>query len=327
MSNMPAKRHTFSRGLNRAYPEIEIFFKSSIGKSILNARSDEGLPVFQVCIRDEYINVYWNGCSVLRYMPSDKKKTFAIHQKYTSISVDKEKEGYIALEEKNEDLVFNDWSFQAGIIDQARNGNIEMLKKYITKKHGEAEKSMIGKYLVLEKPALIDLEIAFTRKRELGEKNQKDRQYVPDRVDMAVLEAKCDQIVLKMIEVKLATDRRLRAKDPKDPEIIKQMQRYREFIYNEKENILCSYKKVAKNCLDLGLTDLLNLRNPTDSRALFQAFADGGSIDPEPYLLIIVDKNDMRAKNGINHFDRLCQLFKEEDNDKFSKPELWKATP
>lgn len=327
------KARTFQRGLsskptkmknseNQLIPinKAKDFFITEIGKSILAAKFGAA-PAFQICIRDNYLNIYWKGCSVLKFNPLDAKNEYVINDKYKNVQSNKH---YISLQLKNEglDLVDNGWSFQKSIIEPATKGDIPIVTT-----HTDNEKKAITDYLKNERPVLIDLEIAFSRVRDDQEKEGKVREHVADRVDMAVLEMVGDKVVLKMIEVKLATDPRLRAKAPEKPEIIKQMQHYRKFIDDEKEFILNSYKNVANNYLYLGLTDLLDLRSLSDSTLLFKEFAKAGEIDPQPYLLIIGDRNEMRARNdGANHLDRLCCLFNEEQ-EPFPQPILWPNKP
>lgn len=73
----------FSRGLrNGSFDKVNRFFQSPVGRAIIDTQF-EGQPAFQICLRDNYFNVYWRGCSVLKYSPIAPNNTFLIHPKYT----------------------------------------------------------------------------------------------------------------------------------------------------------------------------------------------------------------------------------------------------
>ena len=74
---------SFYRGLRSGtFKEMDRFFHTPVGRAILETKFQDK-PVFQVCLRDNYLNVYWRGCSVLRYEPDARENTFIIHRKYT----------------------------------------------------------------------------------------------------------------------------------------------------------------------------------------------------------------------------------------------------
>ena len=87
----------FKRGLNQeALDGLGEFLRTPVGENLVKSSK------YQLCIRDNYVNFYKNGCSVLRYMPLEKKKFF-IHKKY--ICADSEKDDYLPLENVCDDCL------------------------------------------------------------------------------------------------------------------------------------------------------------------------------------------------------------------------------
>ena len=118
-------------------------------------------------------------------------------------------------------------------------------------RQNRGEKECLASFLEQEKPCWLDLEIAFSRKKDADE--IKNRTIVADRIDLARIVMKNNVPTLQLVEVKLANDPRLRIRNG-DPEIFNQMNRYKyEFIDKQKDQLLESYKKVAENMLDFGL--------------------------------------------------------------------------
>lgn len=284
----------FRRGLDAEVEKAaKVFFSSNIGKKIIDA-SYRGRPSFQVCIRDNYLNVYWHGCSVLKYEPIPEQ--FSIHHKYVDASQSQgENEHYVALDFSGNDLLFGDWSFFKKIIEPAYGGNIPCLEKYCASK---GEKSKLSTYIDREKPLLMDLEIAFARQNN---RSGKKRFFVADRVDMAELVIEGNSPMLRLVEVKLATDPRLRSES--EPEIMTQMGYYREFLRSQKPNILNSYMTIAQNYKVLGITQL--------DGEMLKRFIERPEIHPEPHLLVLGKREELRGRKSC-HWTTLLELFKKD---------------
>ena len=306
----------FCRGLNgKSFEQTKIFFNSKLGQEIKNARYGDQ-PAFNICIRDNYVNIYWRGCSVLKYCPNATKNKFLIHYKYVNEAHYRSKEKtYIRLVSKGNDLIDEDasWSFRDNIVTAASKGRIEAVDKYTI-----GEKKKLASYLNCTPLFLVDLEIAFTRK------STKKGKYVADRIDMARLDYKNSVPTLQLVEIKIDSDSRLRSTFNKNsigdnpPEIMTEMRHYLEFLNNEKHQIDASYKKIANNYIDLGLTDgMMNLYDHNAEEVLSD-FHKRGKIDSMPYLIIIGEMANMKTKRG-NHFQRLQELF---ERAKYPNPEL-----
>lgn len=285
----------FKRGLDTEVEKAaKAFFSSGIGKNIVDAKYSER-PAFQVCIRDNYLNVYWHGCSVLKYEPVPEQ--FSIHHSYVDVSqLQGKSEHYVTLDFSGNDLRFGDWSFFKKIIEPAYGGNIPCLEKYCPPK---SEKSKLSNYIDCEKPLLMDLEVAFARQNNRPEKK---RSFVADRVDMAELIIEGNSPMLRLVEVKLATDPRLRSETK--PEIMNQMGFYREFLRSQKPKILSSYISIAQNYKALGLTHL--------DGEMLKRFIERPAIHPEPHLLVLGTRDDLRGRKSC-HWATLQELFKKDE--------------
>lgn len=289
----------FKRGINeKFYDQVKEFWSSGIGKKIIDCEYT-GNKQFHVCLRKNYFNVYWRGCSVLKYRPNAKKHVYTIHYKYIGIGKPLKDDPYVDLQYSSDDLKYpgKNWSFRENILIPAEKGKIECLSDYVKGKKNKGEKYAISYYLEQKKPCLIDLEIAFTRRKDKYE--TKKREMVADRIDLARIVMKDDIPTLQFVEVKLVDDSRLRKKNG-DSEIFNQMRRYKEeLIDKQKKHLLDSYKIVAKNMLDFGLA-----RNEIE---WFKLFIEKGRIDDQPYLILIGDISGLTTGKYGNHWEKICQ--------------------
>lgn len=309
----------FRRGLQgNAINEIDTFFKSTIGQKIKNAKYD-GHSVFQTCIRDNYINIYWKGCSVLKFKPNARTNKYEIHFKYvnedyTSRGVSTKKP-YVCLDFVENDLLDKtfSWSFNKNIIAPLKNGKKTALYKYSKR---EKEKAELSEYIKIEKPFLLDLEVAFSREKFV-EKSGKNKP-VADRIDMARLRIRNRIPILQLVEVKRVSDSRLRSKENK-PEIMEQMNNYQHFLNNESDRILKSYKTIAKNYIKLDLLEDMPFIERKSPKNILKLFSDCGELDTSPYLLILGKRQNLNGRHR-NHWDYLNEAFPQEG---YPVPEIY----
>lgn len=326
------KTRHFKRGIDKSALEgAKAFFSSTLGRKILTARHN-GLNPFHVCIRDNYFNVYWNGCSVLKFSPNalEGKNTYTIHDKYVHGENGKAAT-YLSLEPKLQlslddlaTLTRKDWSFVRDIIGPAcdKNGDIPCLENYASRKNGKSpkEKSLLKSYLAgKEKPFLLDLEVAFTR---LNDENKP----VADRIDMAEVVYVNNAPVLRLVEVKASDDSRLRARDPNvllksSKKIMHQMERYQKFIHDENSpdnlRIQKSYRTVAANMLKLGFAEYMAGIGERTAAEVLHDFAERGVIDPRPHLLVLAV---LEEKENVYVTDKHFKLLEKSIGEKY--PEL-----
>jgi hypothetical protein len=302
----------FFRGLNDFnLKKVIDFLKQDCHKQITGS-----LGKYQLCIRDNYINIYSDGCSLLKYCPGARKNILMIHYKYL-----KNPTGTY-----DEDKPYVSWPHEKKIDFNWLN--------FREKASKEKEKSAIAKYLHAQKDKgcfiMLDLEIAFTRRRDADEiKEEIKRELVADRIDMACIYLQNDNPILRLIEVKLTDDDRLKSDQTAipyvEPKIIKQMQHYQNFIDSEKMNIKDSYQLIANNYLELIKKNVIpynyfssvNGLMPVD---ILQRFARNPEIDEKPNLLLLGKNHLTKRYKCQDHWKKLQDLFKENE---FSLPELW----
>ena len=293
----------FVRGLidSRAFDAVRGFLSTEIGKIICDNAS------IQLCIRENYINVYYKGCSVLKYSPLETTNRYLIHDKYLDGG---DRDTYVSL-----DLAGNNDSKKMLLLLSSLD---KSLNKYIVgeKKHLASYISSAG-----QKPFLLDLEVAFIRKRDQEEKAKSagNRDYIADRIDMACIARIDNKATLQLVEVKIDTDSRLRSSIQGGQEVLIQMKHYRSFIKDQEQNIQESYRMIADNYLKLNL--LSKFPNASEALDMLQEFRVSGRVDLEPYLLIIRTKENMKGKYG----DHAQLLTDELIKNGYKPPLLWDA--
>ena len=289
----------FKRGLDKALPLVKDFLQTPVGRELSNT---DGL---HICIRDNYINVYKQGCSILRYSPLATDNVFLVHRKYLPSPASNGNADYARLELKDDgsDLTWDEGkrtSFRQDFLKSPNN----KLAEYLAKESGE--KILLARFLADHMPILLDLEVAFSRRSERSDPPGKP---VADRVDMALLDASGAKPVLRLVEYKLASDGRLRSEGR--PEVLKQMSHYAEFLTGKnRPHILESYKTVAANYLELGLLNLFP--KALGSKAVLEAFIKDGVLDLVPQLLIERNSDASRLTGRVNHLALLEGYFKDE---------------
>ena len=164
---------------------------------------------------------------------------------------------------------------------------------------------------------MLDLEVAFARKKDSEEKVKRD--YIADRIDMAWIVKENNKAILRLIEVKVDTDPRLRSSIDGGQEVLKQMKHYSDFLNDQEQNIQKSYRKIADNYLEL---NLLNKFSHVDEAAdMLKLFKKSGVVDLTPYLLIIKTKENIKGK-----YDNHAQLLNDElQKNSYNIPIFWDA--
>jgi hypothetical protein len=320
----------FKRGLNdKALQLVDEFLKSKVGIRIIEKKD------MFICIRDNYINVYLNGCSLLKYAPLATKNKFLIHHKYLELEPLKSDNPYLPLKYVDGDLEYNGKSYIKDVIDNPSDG----LKHHITNADDAkepGEKALLAKLIsnAVPRPFLIDLEVAFTRERTSEElaiahikketaTNSIDKvikNTVADRIDLAVLAKSNGRLVLRMIEVKIDYDGRLKSRAEGKQEILNQMDNYKtKFLKAQSQSIITSYKRVAENYKFLGITNMFSGSNPAHT---LQQFIDNCEIsidkndpslvlDMDPHLLLILSPNEENSNRITeDHLQKLQSKFK-----------------
>ncbi len=288
---------TFKRGISdRAIKHAKAFFENThAGQVVCKGVADGNLIV---CIRDGYFNVYRNGNALLKFKPLATKHKFLIsrrlYQKYcpNSTRTDDSTPG----DETHLSLNLDDGS------ESEREYVEEILQGQGEKPDSGDEKVLIQEYLRSKRPCLIDLEVAFATDGEA--------RPVAKRIDLALLEPCGASVTLRFIEAKKALDPRLKSEE-EEPEIEKQMRAYENFLREEANEILSSYKRIARNYT----THFPDLLPEFCDKTLMERFSEEneGKLDPKPGMLLMGEDiaGQLRGKHPRrDHLKVLEDLFR-----------------
>lgn len=154
---------------------------------------------------------------------------------------------------------------------------------------------------------MLDLEIAFRRSPDDEERIKKKLKgrYVADRIDFAELANKDGQINLQFVEVKLTTDSRIKKEREGIPEVVEQMENYRNFLISQKEHIANSYKTIARNYIELNMYKGFPVLGLNSSKDVLTKFCDSGVIENTPRLLIMGDASAIEKWKTTQHHSKL----------------------
>jgi len=303
-------KKSFKRGLksrNIIKKAKGFFEETSAGKAIC-----EGLRKGElyVCIRENYFNVYRNGCSLLEYRPNANKHIFLINKKYWYADMEgirRSGKSYLSLDLNNKNE-----STQYYIEHIIKRPN-EKLKEYLFSKNkdGVSEKELLQAYIEVKRPCLIDLEVAFSCKTT---KQDAKRDMVAKRIDLAVLERVDGKVELQFIEAKLVSDSRLRA-EQREPEVINQMKEYEDFIVDQTVNIQSSYNAIAQNYVN-NFPYLIS----DEQKSLMNECLSSIEVSKKPKLLLLSDSSPIESalkgtngKNNGDHYKTLKDICNEKE--------------
>lgn len=235
--------------------------------------------------KDNQVNVYFEGGSVARihYCSKHKKLQVFTHHKYLDVSAPSAGNAYIECSdiidkpiEKESDVLFCDKV-------------IERVKACYSQKHAIngvvdkekwSEKFIQGSLVTQSSASHLDSEFAY---------NDATSQ---NRIDLI----RCDNGVITFVELKRIADGRMLHKTDESPEIIDQMNRYKDFITKYSDELLAYYQKLYDVKVGLGLT--VPQDRPT-------------SINSEPHLLIFDNWTKETAGRKI-HRERLFEILNRE---------------
>ena len=266
---------TFKRGLSKEFVNRlnEMYRAGGWWHTMVE---DKQLPI---AIRDNYINVYYQGCSVLKLNWSQGKKEIAreIHYKYLlkpSISGSE----YIGFGEFGPKLPADLKSIFLEDLD-----NIGELKRAVTPYAGPEKKGVHDVVVGGKNPNVVDLEIA------IGEGKS-----VP-RIDLAALARDTDRsgaVKLVFYEAKHFQNPELRSRTDTIP-VVDQMDRYSKLINRNRDALLESYLEVCRNLIELEGVGQQN----SERHALLRDVATGSVellIDDQPRLIVFGFDRDQR---------------------------------
>ena len=235
--------------------------------------------------KDNQVNVYLEGGSVARihYCSKHKKLQVFTHHKYLNLPAPSKSNAYIEC---------------SGIIDEPKETNseilvcdkvIERVKTCYSQKHAIngivdkekwSEKFIQGTLITQSSDFHLDSEFAYN---DATDKN---------RIDLI----RCDKGVITFVELKRIADGRMLHKTDESPEIVDQMNRYKDFITKYSVELLAYYQKLYDVKAELGLP-VPQIRP--------------SSINPEPHLLIFDNWTKETTGRKI-HRERLIDILNRE---------------
>lgn len=242
-----------------------------------------------VAIRDEYINVYYKGNSLIRLDFNKGEFIAKTHYKYlVKPNLNKNENCLI---KTTENMAFIPESSK-GTLDYYLTKSlyeIESIKKASTA-YGGIEKEGIQKILN-SNINIIDLEVALT-KTALQSEDDIDKDSAK-RIDFAAIHENAQsQFELVFFEAKHYSNKELRAKGNALPAVLKkQIPTYEKLLDQYESDIKTSYKRVCKNLIDL-------LPNRSFTKSII-AIANGAdfNVNFQPRLVIFGFDDDQKKGN------------------------------
>lgn len=183
-----------------------------------------------IAIRDEYLNVYWKGNSLLRLWMEGGSLRGEAHYKY--LLRPDIKNPYIPIDGGCPKLG-NPADFFLGDFS-----DVASLKRAADAYAGE-EKIGVHK-IVMSNLNIIDVEVAF------GTDNEESGARVAQRIDFAALRERRGKWELAFYEAKAFANPELRAKNKEAP-VLKQIERYKKFLRTAYSDVADSYRTVCGN--------------------------------------------------------------------------------
>ncbi len=249
-ASQPTPNWTFKHGLDDDFIAAlqELSTRASWFRDVL---SDDDLIV---AIRDNYLNVYADGQSLFlaRWDRASSSVVVSTHPKYL---VDPDLSKQVFLRETNFDV-----SATSPLITEYKPGTLGRMKRAARVYRG-AEKRGVQR-VVKANSGVVDLEIAFSMEaeREVGSE-ERNPKAILRKIDMACFEEIDGKIHLRFWEAKDYVNADLWTRGDVKPPVVGQVKEYERLIEKYKEDILASYKRVAKNFVSIaemaGRSDLL----------------------------------------------------------------------
>ena len=284
----------FQKGLNEEFVSVlkNEFKKQTLWYDVVND------PELFIGIRDNYLNVYYMGNSLLKIcLEADQLKSYT-HYKY--LLKGDVKKPYVAFN-LNSEISFAEKQFMEG------SPSIRSLKK-ASQPYSGVEKRGVHD-IVKANINVIDVEVALTQEAEDREKddssNPENKDPSAPRIDFASFrENKDKSLELQFFEAKHFSYGSVLRTSSGDPKVIKQINSYQVLIKKYHEEIISSYENVCRN-----LVEILP-ENRICPRA--KAIAEGAkfSLSNQPRLVIFGFDEDQKQGNIWRpHFEKLKELL------------------
>ena len=227
--------------------------------------------------KDNQVNVYFEGGSIARihYCSKNRKLQVFIHHKYLGIPKPADNNLYVEYSDKIGSCL-NDVLDRVKTV-YSQKGSIDG----VVPKEKWSEKYIQGTLIVQSRQYHLDSEFAYND----SETN--------NRIDLV----RCSDGMVTFVELKRMGDNRMLHETDATPEVVYQMNRYKQFIEKYSSQLLEYYQKLYD------IKKILELPVP-ESRPV--------CINPIPELLIF-DCWEKNTKGRDEHRRRLCEILQKED--------------
>ena len=227
--------------------------------------------------KDNQVNVYFEGGSIARihYCSKKRKLQVFIHHKYLGIPKPADNNPYVEYSDKIGSCL-NDVLDRVKTV-YSQKGSIDG----VVPKEKWSEKYIQGTLIVQSRQYHLDSEFAYNDSE------------TSNRIDLV----RCSDGMVTFVELKRMGDNRMLHETDATPEVVYQMNRYKQFIEKYSSQLLEYYQKLYD------IKKILELPVP-ESRPV--------CINPIPELLIF-DCWEKNTKGRDEHRRRLCEILQKED--------------
>lgn len=242
-------------------------------------------PDLILAIRNNYLNVYRYGQSLFLIERGGGRLKVSTHPKY------------LVDPDLRAEVQFVEGRFQVDkvrplVTEYAGRETLARMKRAANLYRGDEKVGVQA--IVRANPDVIDVEVAFGGNASAP------------RIDIAILEEVEGTIRLRFWEAKLHTNVEVRASGEAMPRVLKQIEKYQELVSTHRDELVESYRAVARNLVDLAAW-AVPARSPG---ALIRRVAMGEMpvIDEQPVVGLVVygyDEAHDRNDRWSSHFSKL----------------------
>ena len=257
-------------------PDARIFLELNNNPHWWN-RFKEDSSLYIEVRKDNQVNVYFEGGSIARihYCSKHRKLQVFIHHKYLGIPKPADNNLYVEYSDKIGSCL-NDVLDRVKTV-YSQKGSIDG----VVPKDKWSEKYIQGTLIVQSRQYHLDSEFAYNDSE------------TSNRIDLV----RCSDGMVTFVELKRMGDNRMLHETDATPEVVYQMNRYKQFIEKYSSQLLEYYQKLYD------IKKILELPVP-ESRPV--------CINPIPELLIF-DCWEKNTKGRDEHRRRLCEILQKED--------------